>query len=149
MTFKNRDIYVDVDGTLANTDWRQHFLKVTPRNWTAFFENMIDDPPYSDMIWLVQTLALAGNRILICTGRTSEYKKVTSDWLNKNGVPFDEIYMRAPGDYRDDEVVKLELVDQMRAQGFDPTIALEDRNKVVEALRKSGMRVLHVQNGNF
>jgi uncharacterized HAD superfamily protein len=145
----NRDIYLDLDGTIANASWRQHYVRTKPKNWKLFNESMKDDPPYPDIIWLVKTLKAAGNRIIICTGRTEDFRDVTVEWLKRHDVPYDALYMRPAGDYRDDSIVKLELVQWMRDDGFDPTIALDDRNRVVDALRAIGIRVLQVQPGDF
>lgn len=146
---EKRDIYADIDGTIANAVHRQHYVRTKPKNWKLFNETMKHDTPHHDIIWLIRILKATGNRIILCTGRTEEYRELTVDWLQTFDVPYDALYMRANGDYRDDSVVKIELVDAMRNDGFDPTIALDDRNRVVDALRAIGMRVLQVAPGDF
>jgi len=146
---ESRDIYVDIDGTLANAEHRLHYLQVKPKNWKQFFAEQINDTPYDDIVWLVRLLYENGNRIIICTGRPSEWRSVCEEWLIKHNIPYDALYMRSQGDFRDDSIVKIELVEQMRSEGFDPTIAFDDRDRVVEALRSIGMRVLQVRKGDF
>ena len=57
--------------------------------------------------------------------------------------------MRAAADFRDDSVIKLELLAQMRADGFDPVLAFDDRDRVVAAWRSAGIRCLQVADGAF
>ena len=44
---------------------------------------------------------------------------------------------------------QIELVEAMRQDGYDPIMALDDRNRVVNALRDFGLRVLQVAPGDF
>jgi hypothetical protein len=57
--------------------------------------------------------------------------------------------MRKKGDYRDDAVVKIELLQQIRADGFNPLIAFDDRNRVVDAWRANGIICAQVAPGDF
>jgi hypothetical protein len=57
--------------------------------------------------------------------------------------------MRKKGDYRDDSIVKKELLDQIRKDGYNPLLAFDDRDRVVKAWRECGIRCLQVAEGNF
>ena len=146
-------ICFDCDGTLANCEWRQTFLRTKPRNWMAFKEGAPHDPPHLDIIWLLKTLAAAGNRIFIVTARTEDERQVTLDWLNKYGVipgrDFEYMYMRAEKDYRDDSIIKKEILDQMTEAGHRPDMVVDDRARVVAEWRKNGIRCLQCAEGNF
>lgn len=147
-----KDIIVDVDGTLANCEHRQHFLRSKPKNWKAFNAAILQDGVHHDIVWLVKTLKNANNRILICSARTDDLREKTIQWLHETaemeGV-YDKLYMRQAGDYRDDGIVKLELLEQIRNDGYDPTIVIDDRDRVVTAWRQAGLRCLQVAPGNF
>ena len=58
-------------------------------------------------------------------------------------------YMREAGDHRDDDVVKIEMLAQIRADGFEPIMVFEDRTRVVKARRSAGIPCMQVCNGNF
>jgi hypothetical protein len=145
-------ILVDMDGTIADSDHREHYLYVRPKNWTAYYSEALMDTPYEDIIWLVKTLKEAGNTILIVTARSDEYRGVTEQWLiEKAGLEgvYDRVYMREEGDYRDDNIVKREILKNIRLDGYDPYMALDDRGMVVDMWREEGIRCLQVKDGGY
>lgn len=143
-------ILVDVDGTLADSDHREHYLETKPKNWTAYYADALNDKPYEDIVWLVKTLKNADNRILIVTARSEDYRNITEQWLKESadlkGV-YDKIYMRESGDYRDDDIVKKEMLHSIRNDGYDPYMVLDDRPMVVDMWRNLGIRCLQVRDG--
>jgi phosphoglycolate phosphatase-like HAD superfamily hydrolase len=145
-------ILCDVDGTLANTDHREHFLTVRPKKWKEYKKQAHLDKPYEDIVWLMKLLKKAGNTILIVTARSEDERKQTKEWLDKTaglkGV-YDRIYMRGTDDYRDHTIVKKELLNDIRLDGYDPYMVFDDHNGVVEMWRNSGLRCLQVQYGDF
>ena len=58
-------------------------------------------------------------------------------------------YMRSDTDYRQDYVVKQGMLDKMRKDGFNPTMAVDDRQQVVDMWRDNGLTVLQVDDGDF
>jgi hypothetical protein len=146
----NKVILVDVDGTLADSDHREHYLETKPKNWTAYYADALKDKPYEDIVWLVKTLKDADNKILIVTARSEDYRNITEQWLREKadleGV-YDKIYMRESGDYRDDDIVKEEMLQSIRLDGYDPFMVLDDRGLVVDMWRNLGIRCLQVRDG--
>lgn len=146
------DVIFDVDGTLANIEHRRHWVQSKPKNWTAFIKASVHDAPNHDIVWLLKTFKSSGCRILIATGRSELDRNTTETWLNNvanvEGL-YEKLYMRALNDYRQDSIVKSEILDQMRQDGFDPKMAIDDRNQVVEMFRSRGIRVLQVAPGDF
>ena len=146
------DIIVDIDGTLSDPEHRQHFVRSKPRNWKAFNARIFDDPVQHDIVWLVRLFRSVGCRIVICSARTDDLRSITERWLKEkaglDGV-YEKLYMRAEKDYRDDDIVKRELLDTIRADGYDPVMVLDDRDRVVKIWRESGLRCLQVQPGDF
>jgi hypothetical protein len=57
--------------------------------------------------------------------------------------------MRPARDYRSDDIVKGEILDHMLADGFNPTMAIDDRQQVVDMFRSRGLRVLQCARGDF
>ena len=139
----------DIDGTLADSSHRVHYVLAHPKNWDAFHAESINDEPHAHIVELAILLAQAGYEIVCCSGRGEEYRDITLDWIEANGIPYSALYMRATGDRRDDSIVKLELLVRMRADGFDPKIAFDDRDRVVDAWRQAGIPCLQVAPGAF
>lgn len=143
-------IVFDIDGTLASNDHRKHHLEKRPKDWDAFFADQHLDPVNEDIREINFLFATASDRdIVICTGRGEEYREVTEAWLRVNNIAYDRLYMRKHGDRRGDDIVKLEMLAQMRADGFEPFMVFDDRNRVVNAWRSAGVRCLQVADGDF
>lgn len=143
------DIIVDLDGTLADCSWRQHYVNSKPSNWTAFEKGIPNDPPHQHVIDLVNTLYKAGWRVVLCSGRGEQSRRDTETWLDKNGVWYNELYMRAKNDYRRDDIVKSELLDQILDEGYKPMVVFDDRDQVVKMWRERGIPCFQVAPGDF
>lgn len=139
----------DVDGTLANTDHRNHYLQKTPKNWTAWTASAIHDTPYWEIVDLVQAAHNLGIRVVIATGRMEHHREQTTEWLEEHNIVYDLLYMRAEGDFRDDNIVKKEYLDDMREKSYNPVMVFEDRDRVVDMWRANGIKCLQVQPGAY
>jgi beta-phosphoglucomutase-like phosphatase (HAD superfamily) len=62
---------------------------------------------------------------------------------------FEAIYMRADGDFRQDYVIKEEILDRDILPNYSPQMAFDDRNRVVEMWRRRGIPCLQVASGDF
>lgn len=138
----------DVDGTLSNLEHRISHIQGSPKDWKTFNSLVEHDTPHEDIIWLSNVFAAHG-RIIICTGREEVYLEQTANWLEKHGMGFDAIYMRPAGDYRHDDIIKKELLEQIRKDYGEPYMWFDDRSRVVDAIREEGIRVLQVAPGDF
>ena len=105
-------IIVDIDGTLSDSRHRLHHLQSKPKNWPAFFDEMVNDPPYQWVVDLVRLLA-RDHLIMLASGRPDSHQPQTIEWLGKQGVPWTELHMRKTGDYRLDTIVKKEILDKI------------------------------------
>ena len=144
-----QDIIFDMDGTLADINHRRHFVESKPKNWNSFYEGMIGDTPIQPVVMMAQLLKSAGHRIIIATGRPRKYNNITLQFLRDNDIPYDAAYLRTDKDYRPDTVVKENMLRKMKINGYDPTIAFDDRKSVVEMWRANGLFVFQVDEGNF
>jgi phosphoglycolate phosphatase-like HAD superfamily hydrolase len=142
-------IVFDVDGTLANCDHRRHYVACKPKNWGAFNRAMKFDTPHDDIIWLYKLMKDAGHTILIASGRGEENRRDTEIWLASVGVVPSKIYMRPANDHRKDDIIKAELLEQIRAEYGEPYMVIDDRQQVVDMWRANGIRCLQVAPGSF
>ncbi len=148
MTTKRKAVYCDLDGTLCDVEHRRHHV---PDRWDLFFAGMGDDTIITHTEQVLRALHAAGYDIVIGSARPDEnrYKDITIDWLRRHKIPYSAIYLRTGGDYRKDSIVKVELLDQMIADGWDIQFALDDRDQVVKAFRDYGLPVFQVNAGDF
>lgn len=146
------DIIFDIDGTLSDPSHRLDFIRTHPKNWPAFHAATLLDEVHWDIVDLLKMYKAAGHRIIICTARDDSNYDLTKQWLDENATIaglYEKIYMRTYGDYRSDSIVKPELLDKMRSDGYDPKIAVEDRTGVVKMWRENGLRCLQVCDGDY
>lgn len=147
-------IVCDIDNTISDASHREHFLKKSPKDWDKFFEAQTKDEPKFEIINLVEACLGFSPRgfptVVLLTARPEKYWKQTVKWLSKYGVPYTELVMRPDGDRRDDAELKVEQIKDIE-QRYNEKVwyVLEDRDRVVKALRDEGYTVLQVQEGNF
>lgn len=144
----DQDIVIfDIDGTLADVSERVHHVKKKPKNWNAFFAGMAQDKAIHSMVRLCNILYASGVRIVLCSGRSEEHRGETVKWLERQGVRYREMYLRADGDNRSDVIVKREML-----AGLDRNrilFVVEDRSRVVEMWREEGLVCLQCAPGEF
>lgn len=140
---------VDIDGTIANTEHRIHYITDGHKNWDAWHANAHKDKPIDEVVSLLDMAADCDIKIVLCTARDEKCRQDTIDWLLEYDIPFHCLYMRKEGDRRDDDIVKFELLEQIYEAGYEPVLVLEDRNRVVRMWRDAGLRCLQVSDGDF
>lgn len=147
------DVIFDLDWTLADPSHRMHHIQKAPKDWDAFFAAQPDDLAIRRMAALARSL-VKDNSIIICTGRPSDTRDITQNWLNTRiwtpvGKRNVAMYMREKGDRRQDDVVKSELYDKMLRDGYFPTLVFEDRRRCVGMWRQRGLLCCQVADGDF
>lgn len=143
-------IVFDIDGTLANLDHRLHYVREKPKNWKAFELGIADDTLIEPMREILWSLAEAGNTIIFASGRNEHSHEATIQWMEDHkiwgyGGTADKMYMRASGDYRNDAIVKKEILEQIiKDYKKKPDMVFDDRPRVVNMWRENGIFVLDV-----
>lgn len=142
-------IVFDIDGTLANIEHRRSFVATKPKNWKAFNAGMSLDTLNEDIVAIVDLFADKDYLIILCSGRGEENRLVTEKWLEDNDIPYRKLFMRPAKDHRPDDIIKVELLQQIRSEFGNPYLWFDDRTRVVNAIRAEGVRVLQVAPGDF
>lgn len=142
---KPRVVLCDLDGTLClNTEGRSYFdMARVEEDEADPFVGCIIDALYN------YGQDVEGNpypRIILVSGRSESARKKTEDWLNRNMIPFDDLFLRREGDNRKDAVVKEEIYREKIEPYYAVLGVIDDRNSVCREWRKLGLRVL--QTGN-
>ena len=163
------DYICDVDGTLMNVEKRVSFAKKHKKDtdrvmdWDIFLDPMVMlefDTPNRDVIGVVKALYKSDyeedvsnnnyfNQIIITSARNERHRDVTIKQLEFAGIKYSAMYLRDDGDFRPDDIVKEELLGKIRADGYNPTIAFDDRNQVVNKWRELGINCYQVRSGDF
>lgn len=148
-----KDIIVDMDGTLANIAARVAKATENPppgkrMDWDIFLDPQVMkelDRPNHHVIHLVKTLQSAGHRIIITSARNERHREVTKGQLSSWEIYYDKMYLRKDKDFRQDGIVKAELLAQILEDGYVPRIAIDDRQQVVDKWRKLGLHCWQVE----
>ena len=133
-------VLVDVDGTLALAQGRNHYDEST----------VLEDAPNAAIITIVQALYRDGHRIIALSGRTEAARADTLAWLQQHlQVPLTGLYLRAVGDRRRDTTVKHEIYRDHIHGRYEVLCVLEDRDQVVKLWRSLDLTCLQVAPGDF
>lgn len=132
-------VLCDIDGTLADNVARGPYD-------LARCETDALIAPTADALVL---FAARGDRIVLLSGRGEEVRPHTERWLAAKGVKYDELWMRAAGDQRGDDVVKGELFDAHVRHRYLVRLVLDDRDRVVALWRRLGLTCWQVDYGDF
>lgn len=172
------DIVFDIDGTLADASHRVHWIQdqvywvskpgtngIPRPNWEMFLsdELVAKDTPIKETWVLLASMIPGWNRIIFITGRPDRQRELTWKWLTEpehsedpRAMPAtwirrhpERLYMRKTGDHRPSDIVKAELLKQARADGFNPTMAFEDRIADTAMWRREGLRCFQVAEGAY
>jgi hypothetical protein len=141
-------VVFDIDGTLANIEHRLDYVRSKPKNWRAFDAGIPNDQvnePVAEIFWNM----VARHDIILASGRNERSREATEDWLKSNClIGYEKLYMRPADDFRSDDIVKDEIIDQIVADyGKLPDMWFDDRPRVVRAVRKRGIFVFDVYQG--
>lgn len=144
-------VIFDIDGTLANIEHRLGYVRSQPKNWAAFDAGIPNDKVNEPVARVFHSLHNGENTIIFASGRSERSRQATVDWLRANKMWFgsySRLYMRKADDFRPDDVVKREILDQIIADyGRKPDMVFDDRPRVVRMWRDNGIFVFDVYQG--
>jgi len=138
---KPKAIICDLDGTLFHRGDRD------PYDMTKVGEDTVDEAVAN----VVRAMFKVGYHIVFTSGRDESCRYATEEAIEENVIPVYDLLMRPIGDNRDDATVKKEMLDQIR-ELYQPILALDDRNRVVDMWRANGVpcwQVCSREEGNF
>jgi phosphoglycolate phosphatase-like HAD superfamily hydrolase len=127
---------VDIDGVVADVRHRLRHITRRPKDWNAFFDAAVDDPPHEEGLRVVRTLA-QDHEIIYLTGRPERLRRATDEWLARHGIGEHELMMRADGDRRPAAQVKVQLLQRL-ARTRHVAVVVDDDAQVLAAVRDAG-----------
>ncbi len=134
-------VIADLDGTLCDVSGILHHLEGEERDFAAFHAASADCPTHDEVEDAVRAAHDAGKAVLVVTSREFVWRDLTLDWLVAHEIPYDELVMRIVGDYRADDVVKAEMLDQLEADGWTISEAWEDSADIIALWESRGITV--------
>ena len=145
-----KSILFDIDGTLADVEHRRIYLNKEKPDWKSFNNLMGEDTLNKPIVELYKTLwETKKYEIILVSGRSEAFRKITEQWLVWNNIPFEELKMRPLNDNRSDDIIKEEILKNLQKNKKDILFAVDDRQQVVDMWRKNGITCLQCDVGDF
>lgn len=141
-------VIVDIDGTITKVGARLECLKSSPPDWDSFYSRCGEDEVVEEIADLVRMVGVE-NTLVLCSGRRESCRTITEAWMKKHNIDFDHLLLRKDGDFRNDAVVKPELLAEAKIPLDKILYVLEDRNSMVREWRGLGLICLQVAEGDF
>ena len=168
-------VFCDLDGTLADMRHRAHWATgICPvcngnpvlesgdvagcsncdntgkvkKDWVKFEQLCINDTPVEAIVTWLKALAEDHTIVLMSGRQIALAGRKTIEWLAKNEIPYDHLFMRQNRDGRKDVVIKNELLKLVFESGLpleQIAFAIDDRLCVIEEVwRANAVRVFPV-----
>ena len=143
---------IDIDGTLADSSGRAHFIEKkrrTKKDWIIWEQHTYEDKVIESVKALCYAIKAYGARIVFITARCETCRKATLAWFKANlpELADSEFVMRKKKDKRPDTIVKKELYESWIKPNYDILFAVDDKQSIADLYRKMGICVLHVGEG--
>ena len=130
-------VVFDVDGVLSDAVGRQHFIERGRRDWDAFFNACGDDPIIGEVVRVLELLD-SRLQVILLTGRPMRVQPQTLAWLERYGLRWDLLVMRARGDYSQVTWFKRDSVEELRALRLRPAAGLRGRPQQLRHVPRRG-----------
>jgi hypothetical protein len=129
----------DIDGVLADSGHREHYLDVSPKDWVSFFAMLGDDAPIKAGIDRLMQMRPLKPCVLI-SGRPERTRTSTISWLQSHGISGLPLYLRPDRDFRPASTFKLEVLAGLGGPE-EVGLVIDDDKRVVAALIAAGYLV--------
>jgi phosphoglycolate phosphatase-like HAD superfamily hydrolase len=134
-------IVIDVNGTLSDVSRVIHFIQGAEKDWESFFDAMNDSRvPVNPMVKEMAKRFRNGHAVVLVSGAPERYQDQTVAWLNRNGIPFDAIFMRPDWDKRRGWQFKKTLFEKRLKNLYDIRLVLDDKEDACRTWREAGLQ---------
>ena len=141
-------IVVDIDGTLAIRGDRSpyEYFKANEDELNVPVANFVNNLQRANVNLVTVVVTAREN---ICNEDGYTVCDLTTEWLKKNNVHFDDIHIRKERDKRPDWQVKEELYREGIMPYYNVLCWIDDRRQVVDHMRDLGLTVFDVAGHDF
>ena len=148
-TIKTPTIVFDIDGTLADIEHRLPYIEKdrAKRDWKSFNALCPHDEPIQPIIDVCNEFFKKGKFIVLCTAREESMRKGTVEWLDKHGVNYHSLMMRPLKNFKDDTLIKGDMVDILLKNNCEIELVYDDRPKVIRMFEARNLPVVDCGNG--
>lgn len=130
-------VIFDIDGTLAKMKDRGPF------DWAKVGQDDLNGPVWN----ACRAFNALGYKIFLVSGRDGSCEVQTREWLERNGVEYDDLWMRPAGNTEKDSIIKERIYKEHIEGKFNIVAVFDDRPQVVRFWRSKGLFVFDCGNG--
>lgn len=130
---KPKAMVCDIDGTFAHMKGR------SPYEWNRVGEDSVDENVLALLLLLAKDY-----KIVFLSGRDGCCYAETDKWIKKHFPMQYELFMRAEGDSRRDDIVKEELFWNHVADNYDVKFVFDDRPQMCRKWRAMNIKTFQV-----
>lgn len=139
---KRKAVVFDIDGVLANYLHRAEFITCRPKRWKDFFNAMGEDGLILEMATKLRAAHQQGFTVILLTGRTQMYRKLTEMWLLKYDLPYDLLIMRPNKVRRRGNLLKQTYYRRFIKLRYEVVAAYDDHPNIVQMWRDNGVNAI-------
>jgi len=145
-------VIFDMDGTMADQTVRRQYIEGEHKDYELYYSyvNILGDTPIQTIIDWCNACYEAGLIVLVVSGRPADRASdATVDWLYMCRVNYHRLFMRPSGDFRDDDIIKQEILDKILKWIPKEQIlfAVDDRPRIIRMWKKNGIKCYDVGKG--
>jgi hypothetical protein len=137
-------IILDLDNCIADDQWRIRRIDWSETDPTARYHVYHGLAAFDRIANTDICRPLVPHDIVVFTARPSFYKAPTAEWLRRNGVNFNALFMRPNNNHICSRDLKLMFLNSLVKEfGVDPgsiACAYDDRDEVVDMYRRFGIK---------
>lgn len=123
-------IIFDMDGTIIDVrDFLVH-IDAGDRHLTAYHHATVAAPANAKVMALLRQTIEAGIYPVIITARGERWRELTHFTISERGFHAETLLMRAEGDWREDSIIKSEILAEVRKR-WNIVAAIDDNPRVV------------------
>jgi len=141
-------IIFDIDGTLSDDTWRNHFIKKEKPEWDEYFSRCDTDPTIDiacDVCWGLMQI----HHIIFLTGRPEKYRTKTKNWIDSNSS-FNNNYtllMRPNGNTERSVEFKRKAYLEKIKDKYDIKAVFENKKSIADMFKSYNIPVFLLING--
>lgn len=145
-------VIFDLDGTICDISHRRHYVFNADndpnfkKDWKSFYGGICNDMPNPAVVEMYDLVRYSGRYdVIFMSGRGSEYRSVSEQWLEKFGLTdYHMLIMRPYNDSRTDWIVKKELYEKYVKPYYNVKFTVDDRLQVCRMWHSIGLPIFRV-----
>lgn len=145
---KPQAVVFDLDGTLCDCAHRQHFMQCRPKMRDEFHAACINDAVNPAVKKLLDFAVLGDCRIVLLSARPHRFKALTTEWLKKNNIVYDQLILSLYPELTDPQF-KLKMYKELIEPFYEVLFVVDDRDSVVAMWRELGITCMDVAGNHF